>query len=139
MSDAWMKRGAERQELLELLKRLIIKQEDKVHDSQVARHATNTVLMEHLALKSGVALIFMSTTSEVTVARRNMQQLFQDMILPQIKDFAKAEEEENALIAELYTWSSVSIAAHFKGALMTAEIREPETFFDGKQATDPVD
>ncbi len=131
MTDAWMKRGAERQEFLESLKRQIIDEEEESHQRLTVQIPLAIAVMELLGASSPAPI--------TVVAKEKVWHLLSKKVWPQIKSFARTPEEEKALLAELLLWEANSLANYFKAPLQTQEIDEPEKLFEGRQAMDKAD
>lgn len=110
MSDAWMKLGALRQEFLEGLKRYIIDEEEETHRRMELQVPLAMVLLAHLAQTEGV---------EVPLPKGlRAEAFFRDKILPEIRAFAKSDEEVAALVAEILEWETTSIVQRCRVPLM---------------------
>ena len=126
-----MKRGVERQEFLDLLKREIMDEEDESHQRLTIQIPFTVAMVE---------LLGTSSPAPITVeAKDKAWRLLSKRIWPQIKDFARTPEEADTLLAELLVWESNSLANYFKRPLQIQEICEPEKLFEGRKAMDKAD
>ncbi|MBM3272051.1 hypothetical protein FJY94_02075 [Candidatus Kaiserbacteria bacterium] len=110
MSDEWMKLGALRQEFLEELKRYIIDEEEETHRRMELQAPLAMVLLAHLAQAEGVQMPLPKGLRAET--------FFKDKILPEIRAFAKSDEEVTALVAEILEWETASIVQRCRVPLM---------------------
>ncbi len=133
MTEAWMRRGSERQEFIERLKMLIIDDEEESHNRLSVQIPLLILLVQHLAVTEKADLL------DIVPVPKRTRDLFFTLILPELTSFARTPEEAAALLAELFLWEANSIANAFKSPLQTQEIMEPEKVFGGHQAMDDVD
>lgn len=93
MTEAWVKRGLERQEFLDVLKQKIMDKESEAPSRLPAQLNFIGVLTEHFA-----------RMDESVSGKNPLRQFFKTDILSPIKDFARTDEEALSLIAELFQW-----------------------------------
>lgn len=119
-SDAKMERGAERQELLDGLKRKVMKMEDE-GGRLMTQVMLSEVMTRYLAVETG----------EIVPAYPHScaKNLFYDELLLAIKDFSRTEQERNALVADLLAWVNQSFVGYFANQLMIQENHQPELLF----------
>ena len=134
MTDAWMKRGAERQSFLEDIKRLILDEWQQTHMSRVPEYLLLGQFVTYFGKQDGFLLDYPDHTS----VAQSMKKLFREQIEPQAKLFSRTSEEKDALLSELAEWVLQSVVRPYKHALSSQEVHEPEKLFDGKKATDKV-
>lgn len=131
MTEAWVKRSIERQDLLGILKRAVMEEEEETHNRLPYQFAMCRAIMQYLAERDDVE----PGSNTEMVAR----QFFLTKVLPAIEEFARTPEEKMALVTELFKWECESISRHFEQPLRTQEAIEPEKVFDGHQTMDEVD
>lgn len=132
MTEAWMRRGAERQDLLEKIKRDVLDEQAETHQYERSKFAFNAALLEYLSEQNGNGP---PTQAADTPERRYLR----ERVLPAIAKFARTPIEARALVAELYLWHCETIAKRFKAELQSEGARDPEKVFGGRRAMDEVD
>ncbi len=131
MTEAWMKRGSERQEFLDNLKRAIYDEEEEYRKRMGMQIPFAVVILNHLGNnleRLDLPILVMAKAND-----------FFEGILKEIKAFARTPQEELALIADLLEWEVASIATYFRQPLQVQETIEPEKVFEGRRAMDRAD
>ena len=129
-----MRRGAERQQFLEEIKKLVLDEEREAHESRLPIYATHAVILEYLSHKDAGNTPFIADSP----SKVRMRGVFHQTILPLVTDFARTDTEALSLIAELFVWTSASVARFFQNELMRQEIHHPEKIL-GSQSANGVD
>lgn len=124
MSDAWMVRGSERQELLEKLKQRVMEIEESPLSS------FNYELVE-------VCLAFLKDET-ITPSEGEADQFFFNDVLSAISEFSRAEEECKVMICDFLQWLIESIISRFRSDLLRKEVAEPQTIFHASSATEQI-
>jgi hypothetical protein len=130
MTDAWMKRGGERQRFLEGLERTIMDELDETHSYTAAQCLFAAALLELISdqsLKGQPSEL----RFEMALGRKdNRFRIFvREKILPAVQEFARTTEEAHALTASLFRWSSESVVKAASAPLQTQETFEPDKVF----------
>lgn len=134
MTDAWMKRGGERQRFLEDIKRLILDEERESHESRLPQYAIHAVILEYLSHKDDCNTPFIADSP----SKVRMRGVFHQTILPLVDEFARDKVEGLSLISELFVWTGSSVAHFFQSELMRLEIHHPEKVL-GQHTANEVD
>ena len=128
MIEAWMKRDAERQKLLDAMKQVLLDEEAKAHRRMPLQIDMCRAMLEHFA-EGAPSVPFVETSA---------RQFFRTQVLPAIEEFARTPEEALALVADLFLWLCQSITRYSRVPLEVQEECEPERIFAGHKAMDKV-
>ncbi len=136
MTEAWMKRGAERQEFLNRIKRVFYDELDETNQYGDAQVLLCMAFTEFFARQRNIGrpLYNGSLTQD-----NWLWTLLFDKVWPVVQAFARTPEEAMDLMADLFKWSSESVIGSVKGPLQTQEITEPEKVFGGRKSMDEVE
>ncbi len=133
MTEAWMKRGLERQNLLDDIKRQIMDEEEESHNRITVQVPTIVGLLCHLANTDGVGFEELHDAQDSPAWG-----WFCETILPQVVNFARSKQEELALLAEILMWETTSVVNRYRQELNSQEIHEPDKVFGTSSAMDVV-
>ncbi len=125
MTEAWMVRSSERQELLETLKQKAMDLEEPPR--RLARYDLARTCLAFLEDETAKPTESQAATFFFTEA------------LPAITSFARAKEERDIIVCELLTWVVGSVTARFRGDLTHKEIVAPKTIFHATSAMEEVE
>ncbi len=130
MSDAWMVRGAERQHLLEELKRALFKAEEEYERFNVDFLVASALLIElRYRQIGGPPLVHRDDVGVSFVMQK---------VVPTILRFARTSEEETVMIAEFAKYVLGAACGEFYTKLQSQEIMEPRKVFNAESATAQV-
>jgi len=133
MSDAWMKRGGERQRFREEVQREMLDYEQDTH-SQSGRAKAQIgwlIAMGNLfAMTEGVPTITNVITGE---NYKKEIDFFREKIFPAIDEFSRAPEETMLICAELFEWVTQSLARQAKVPYQVLEQDDPDKLFKDKE------
>ncbi|MDD5318209.1 MAG: hypothetical protein PHF79_00085 [Candidatus Pacebacteria bacterium] len=139
MSKAFMKRGSERQALHEEAHKDIYRLEETSEEWAKNGHKACAYLAQII-----IAYLFGKNMSHLSSTRRERyelvaEELFQKVTLRRYATFARAEEEEKAMLAEFALWLIESQAlCQFPHDLARIEICDPQTIFRAPSAMSEV-
>lgn len=128
MTQAWQKRALERQEFL---KKLLDEFYDEAEQEQVQSMPPfwlAFLILDYLSWRARGSYGHVQGTGKERFER----------VLEEISLFARADEERDALLAELLGSLVGAIEADFSGMLRTKEIVDPRTIFRASSATNEV-
>lgn len=136
MSDAWMVRGAERQELVQRLQGLFFRLDNQMGRSHESAEAANAPFLAVAILLFGE--LGKSLGNPPSYKYRKKVEEFLEAARKEIKNFARAPEEEMFIMAELAKKFLHSGLTSFHNRLGYLEMREPEKIFHAPSATSDV-
>jgi len=110
--DAWMKRGAERQKIVEELKSVIGKEE--INSPELA-YELAVAILGHLAVAGGMEIS--TFTKPGTKARQTALAILEQGIVPVIKKFSDVDTEQYMVMIKLHEWLAGLITGQFVSAL----------------------
>lgn len=109
--DMWMRRGAERQKIVEELKSVIGKEEI---DSPELAYELAVVILGLLAVAGDMEIS--PFTEPGTKSRQAALALLKQKIVPTVEKFSNANEERYKIMTELHEWLSGLIIGQFVSA-----------------------
>ncbi|MDP2637390.1 MAG: hypothetical protein Q8P03_02135 [bacterium] len=136
-TEAWVKRDGERQGLLQELVRRVYAREDelKVHEVARFRFGLLFVLLANLrTIRTGSPFSVLGHHNFVLETV-----FFGEEIMPRVKEFSRAEEETQALLASFFSQLFESEKIHFQSKLSRLEIADPRMIFHAPSAMAEVE
>lgn len=106
--DAWMKRGAERQELSRKLQSIV---EKKEIDCPMLDYELSAIIFQYLAEASNLETTAFAEPG--TAVRTMAEDLFEKEILPAIQKFTNAKEEQFMILIKLREWVDGLLTGQF--------------------------
>jgi hypothetical protein len=135
MTEAWMKREGERQDLRKEFKRALMDLEEEMEleeegERQKFYFHLVVIMMKYL-LENADEPPF---RTDMSAHEKGATVAFYRMILPKVKKFARVKSEGQVIIGELITWGMETILRPFHSALLREEIHYPQEVFHASGA-----
>ena len=127
-TEAWVKREDERQQLIKEIQTWLYDYDEEGKWQEFCSRLANIIIL--YLFERQIKNIFEEVITNVDP---ECQRIF-DSILPKFEQFARAEEEKNALLADLAKWLTESALHKFAAALTSKEIADPQTIFHASGA-----
>jgi len=139
--EAWLKRGSERQQLLEEI-------QHKIRDAEESNGVDGSDLKKLQEYYHHIVVFVTDYLLKGEPTRYDpkivggmfcdMEYSFHFTHFRTIREFSRAEEEERALLAELAKWAMATFINPFEHELRRKEISEPKIIFQADRAMTEV-
>ncbi len=139
MTEAWAKRGSERQELLQELMQEVYKAEEEGGNKIMGgeeRIGFELDLIQVIAAHLKQRIDPQDRPDDVD--RFASSFFFRDDLLPRVTEFSRAEEENKWLLFELMEKLEKSVGSYIQGKLLRLEQSNPQQIFQAPSAMTEV-
>ena len=141
MTEAWAKRGFERQELLEKLMQMVYNVEGRTTSSDESMGEEERIEFELDLIQVLAAYLKQKVYPQDRpddIDRFAASFFFRDEILSQVKEFSRAEEENEWLLLLLMGKLKESVDSYLHGKLAKLEYSDPQRIFQAPNAMTEV-
>jgi hypothetical protein len=139
MPEAWMVKGAERQQALESIKQKIVDLEGDVSKEHICGTLV-LLIMSHLGSKLRREGDLQEVLGSVDYNKAQVPyRLFYAEIIPIVEASSAHREEQNVLLCRVLEFAQSSFTSGFYCKLQRAEIHDPHRIYDGHGPMDEVE